>query len=378
MENITDFTLDNIPRCLECNLISSLKLSYKENKPIITYSCENNHNGNIPLEEYLQKYNNHSLLKQKCEDCNKSQNEVKGDFFFCCKCNKFICHSCSLNHPNNEKHNTINIKRYDSLCKIHSYFFGLYCEKCKKNICVFCNPQHKSHEPINLSEYNFPEDTKNKLDERIKKIENKIVSLDKIKEEIINEINKIKKSSELEMKFYRILINTYKYEGELNNINYNIIKNLKNFENIFGFNKTRLYEKVYREGNRYISYLKNIRESIGQTNLLKNNFKTLNNHSNYIFFISQLKDGRLISSSGDSTLNVYKKDTYELQFTIKEHSRTARCFTQLINGKIITCSSDASMNVIQLIDEDRYQLEQKLTGHNGNVRNVIEIRENEL
>ena len=378
MENITDFTLDNIPRCLECNLISSLKLSYKENKPIITYSCENNHNGNIPLEEYLQKYNNHSLLKQKCEDCNKSQNEIKGDFFFCCKCNKFICHSCSLNHPNNEKHNTINIKRYDSLCKIHSYFFGLYCEKCKKNICVFCNPQHKSHEPINLSEYNFPEDTKNKLDERIKKIENKIVSLDKIKEEIINEIDKIKKSSELEMKFYRILINTYKYEGELNNINYNIIQNLKNFENIFGFNKTRLYEKVYREGNRYISYLKNIRESIGQTNLLKNNFKTLNNHSNYIFFISQLKDGRLISSSGDSTLNVYKKDTYELQFTIKEHSRTARCFTQLINGKIITCSSDASMNVIQLIDEDRYQLEQKLTGHNGNVRNVIEIRENEL
>jgi len=72
MENITDFTLDNIPRCLECNLISSLKLSYKENKPIITYSCENNHNGDIPLEEYLQKYNNHSLLKQKCEDCNKS------------------------------------------------------------------------------------------------------------------------------------------------------------------------------------------------------------------------------------------------------------------------------------------------------------------
>ena len=27
--------LDNIPRCPECNLISSLKLYYKEGKPII-------------------------------------------------------------------------------------------------------------------------------------------------------------------------------------------------------------------------------------------------------------------------------------------------------------------------------------------------------
>ena len=36
-------SLDNIPRCLECNLISSLKLYYKEGKPIINYFCENNH-----------------------------------------------------------------------------------------------------------------------------------------------------------------------------------------------------------------------------------------------------------------------------------------------------------------------------------------------
>ena len=29
--------LDNIPRCLECNLISSLKLYYKEGKPLINF-----------------------------------------------------------------------------------------------------------------------------------------------------------------------------------------------------------------------------------------------------------------------------------------------------------------------------------------------------
>ena len=36
------------------------------------------------------------------------------------------------------------------------------------------------------------------------------------------------------------------------------------------------------------------------------------------------------------------------------------------------------MNIIKLIDEDKYILGQKLTGHNNSVWNVIEIRENEL
>ena len=36
------------------------------------------------------------------------------------------------------------------------------------------------------------------------------------------------------------------------------------------------------------------------------------------------------------------------------------------------------MNIIKLIDENKYNLEQKLTGHSNSVMNVIEIRENEL
>ena len=36
------------------------------------------------------------------------------------------------------------------------------------------------------------------------------------------------------------------------------------------------------------------------------------------------------------------------------------------------------MNIIKLIDEDKYNLEQKLTGHTDSVMNVIEIKENEL
>ena len=115
--------LDNITRCPECNLIASLKLYYKNTKPIINYFCENNHKGNMPLEEYMKVYNNHSLLKQKCEECNK--NEVKVDLF-CFRCGKFLCYPCLLNHPNNEMHNTLNFKRYDSFCKVHSNSFAFY------------------------------------------------------------------------------------------------------------------------------------------------------------------------------------------------------------------------------------------------------------
>ena len=95
--------LDNITRCPKCNLISNLDLYYKKGIPLLNYECENNHKGEIALDEYLQKYNSYSLLKQKCEECNKNKNEVKGDYFFCSKCNKFLCYSCLFNHPDSEK-----------------------------------------------------------------------------------------------------------------------------------------------------------------------------------------------------------------------------------------------------------------------------------
>ena len=377
-QNIIGFSLDDIPRCLECNLISSLKLAYKENKPMINYSCENNHNGNISLEEYLQKYKNNSIVKQKCGDCKKDQNKIKGDFFYCNKCDKFLCNLCIENHPYNEKHNTINIKRYDSFCKTHSNSFCSYCTKCKKNICVFCNSQHEEHNKIELSKINFPKDDKNKLEKRFKDIENKIINLDEIKKEICDIIDKIKKSSEFEMKFYKILINTYKYEEAQNNINYDVIQNIKNFEKIMGSNSLHLYEKAYKEGNKYINFLKNIRQNIGQANLLKNNFKTIKEHTNYICHISELNDGRLISCSKDCSVKIYNRDTFELQLTIKEHSGCVRYCTQLSNDKIATCSDDYTINIIKLINEDKYEKEQTLKGHNGKVRQLIEFKENEL
>ena len=93
-----------------------------------------------------------------------------------------------------------------------------------------------------------------------------------------------------------------------------------------------------------------------KSNSFKNNFKSLTNHTKTVNHLSKLNDGRLISCGSDSLLNIYKKDSHELQLSIKEHSSCIYSFTQLKDGRIITCSCDNTMKIIKLIEEDKYQI----------------------
>ena len=106
--------------------------------------------------------------------------------------------------------------------------------------------------------------------------------------------------------------------------------------------------------------------------------KTLNYHHNWIYHLYQLNDGRLISCSSDGTLNIYKKDSFDLEITIKEHFCSIRYFTQLIDGRIITCSDDKTMKIIKLKEDNKYEIEQILEGHKSNINKIIEIKQNEL
>jgi hypothetical protein len=227
---INKFSADDIPRCPDCNLICSLQLNYNEGKHIINFECENGHKGNIILQDYILKYNKFALSKEKCAECGKTTKEIKEDFFYCSKCNKFLCYLCVKNHPYGDKHNILIYQRYDSLCKTHSNLFCCYCLKCKKNLCIYCKPNHEFHNLIDLSKFNYSEESKKKLEEEMNNIENKIKNLDNLKQNLISEIDKLKESSELEIKFIKILLFSYQYEEKQNNLNYNIIQNLKNFE----------------------------------------------------------------------------------------------------------------------------------------------------
>ena len=76
--------------------------------------------------------------------------------------------------------------------------------------------------------------------------------------------------------------------------NYTTIQNLKNFENKFKPNKKNIYEREYKEGNKYIYFLRNIKYKLNSFN---NNWKKLKNHKDSVYHLSKLNDGRLISCS---------------------------------------------------------------------------------
>ena len=105
-------------------------------------------------------------------------------------------------------------KKYDTLCKINSNLYDSYYIKYKKNLYDYCKTEHKYYDKIEFSKFNYSKESKKKLEEEIRNIENKINNLVIIKQNIIIEINKLKESSELEMKFIKIFL--YSYEDEEN------------------------------------------------------------------------------------------------------------------------------------------------------------------
>ena len=371
--SLKDFNLSDIPRCIKCNLICSLKLDYIGNfEPMIIYECENGHFGNISLEEYMKRYNKFSIMKEVCNNCEKYPKEE--ELFYCSICKKFICFSCIIKHKG-EPHSITDIKRYDSLCTKHLNYFSFYCERCMKNLCVHCLKNHKTHELINLSEIYFSKYLKLRLIGEITNIENKIKELDIIEENIKCEIKKLKESTKMEIQLLKILIKSYEYEENKRNLNYNIIQNLKNFDQSFRKNKIQFYERIYKDGSNLLNILQNLKMI---NTSFPNNYKTIKNHSSSVYYISKLRDGRLISCSNDNSINIYKKDTYELEISIKDHKGSVYSFAELKDGRIISCSQDKTMKIIKLLDEGKYLIDQTLEGHNHYVFKAIEIKKNEL
>jgi hypothetical protein len=374
---IINFNPDDISRCPECNLICSLNLKIKNKKSIINYNCENNHKGNITLKDYLNQINKFALSKEKCCQCGKSQKEIKGNFFYCSKCSQFICNLCQIYHPNGNKHSIIDYQRYDSLCKKHSNLYDSYCENCKMNICVYCRGKHKNHTLINLFDFNNIEESKKNFENEINDLNLTISRLDQLLNDLSSILEKLKVINQI-IKFYNIILSTYIYEENQNNLNYYVTQNLNNLKDIIKTNYINsLISPIYKEYNKCSLIFDSIM-NVKQKNNNNLNYKILNNHTSSVNQIELLKDGRLISCSDDNTLKIYKKNTFELQLSIKEHTSYVNSFTQLYDERIITCSNDYTMKIIKLIGEEKYKVDQNLEGHLGSVYKIIAIRDNEL
>ena len=364
------FNLKDIKKCPKCKLIPSFKLDFKKENTNIIYKCENKHEGRLLLKDYIADIGNCFSI-QKCEECEKSPK----DYFYCCNCNKFLCSNCQIKHMN-ESHNCTNPKKFVSLCKIHSNSYCFYCLDCKLNLCSSCKNLHESHYLIDLSKFNYTRESKGNLENEINEMEKTIKQLDNIKKAIISLIDNLKQSSELEIEFIKNLFKTYQYEDNLNNMNYYIINILKECKKNFKLNIIDNLKKINKEGEKYISLLKIARNN--HSNSFNQYFRTIKDNFDSILYLSELKDGRLASSSSDNSLKIYKKDTFELQMSIIIHNKGIPSFTQINDGRIIICGDDCIINVIKLIGDEQFNVEQTFRNHSQSVRKIIEIKENIL
>ena len=100
-------------------------------------------------------------------------------------------------------------------------------------------------------------------------------------------------------------------------------------------------------------------------------------HKKLITSIQLLKDGRIASSGLDGILNIYKKGTFKIEIQITVQSGI-HSFSQLFDGRIVICT-DSTMNIIKLLDNNKYEIEDKITANKyGDTIKVFGIKKDEF
>ena len=76
--------------CTECpSTIKIISINEKEN--IIKFKCNNNHNKEMKIKEYLEKMKKYNDIKLNDKMCNIHNKEF---ICYCCKCNTHLCKEC--------------------------------------------------------------------------------------------------------------------------------------------------------------------------------------------------------------------------------------------------------------------------------------------
>jgi len=105
---------------------------------------------------------------------------------------------------------------------------------------------------------------------------------------------------------------------------------------------------------------------------LKDPLHMLNTHTGDIRCLIVLNDGRLASCSGDNTIVIYNKLTYNPDLIIKEHNNSVNRIIQLSSGILASCSHDNTIKFFNIKGKD-YEIIQNLTYHTSYVYKIIEL-----
>ena len=221
---------------------------------------------------------------------------------------------------------------------------------------------------------------------KLNKIQNQIgafnnYNIDEIFEEI-NILNKnhfkiIKEKNEyiLRIKFIILRRKQYLYIKLYNdnNIDKNdLIKYILKLKEIIK-NKNEKIKLLKNKVNKQNNKNKEINNKYNNFDIkLKEPIHILNNHADSVFCLNILKDGRLVSGSGDKSIIIYNKDAYQPDLTIKEHNNSIICITILSSGILASCSKDKTIKLFNIKD-NKYEILQTLNYHNHWVYKIIEL-----
>ena len=166
--------------------------------------------------------------------------------------------------------------------------------------------------------------------------------------------------------------------NDINKINDNIKKSNINKNNKIEYNIEE--EQI----NNLLDTIKNFGKIITNDNLYddykienKNPIHKLTNHSNSVYCLCVLKDGRLVSGSDDKSIIIYNKNTYQPDLIIKEHSSYISCIIQLSTGELVSCSADSTIKIYN-IKGVQYEVLQTLNYHSSTVWKILELKNKTL
>ena len=109
----------------------------------------------------------------------------------------------------------------------------------------------------------------------------------------------------------------------------------------------------------------------------KNPIYKLTNHTNNVYCLCVLNDGRLVSGSSDYSIIIYNKKTFQPEIIIKEYNDYITCIIQLSSGILASCSEDKTIKLFS-IKENKYEILQTLNYHNNIVWKIIELKNKNL
>ena len=307
-DNILTFKEDSIFRCQKCGLISFIGIDIKDDKILIEKKCENSHFSKTEIDKFLNSFNS-NLYEFKCYNCNKQ----KIDLYYWPDSKKFFCNNCKYNIP--EK--SINIKKFDSMCKNNLIDYSGFCLKCEKNQCIYCNCPHDKEKKyynsciITNNEINNIKINLNKGKEFIETINKVVINFYKKTFkgliQLEENINKFKERNYCLIKLCEKIMNCYDHHVLNKNINYQIIQNVRNVLKFKLITKPSIYD-VFNILNNY--------------SILENSQLTIDDSSNYYDKNSYLNLQEINS-------NIYNKENNKLN----EINNLSLTCMKIINSK---------------------------------------------